>query len=198
VAVKREKIGIFLDRDGTISEEIGYIDNVEKFSLYNFSPRAIKKLNVLGVKVIVVTNQAGIAKGLYTEETLHSIHKKMIEQLEKEGAHIDDIYYCPHHSDGKIKAYSINCECRKPKSGMIVKASKKFNFNLKHSFIVGDKIIDLEAGSRLGSRSILVLTGHGRDSLKKINNENKSEKPDFIAENLLEASEIICREIMGK
>ncbi len=197
MAVEREKIGIFLDRDGTISEEIDYIDNVEKFSLYSFSPKAIKKLNDLGIKVIIVTNQAGIAKGLYTEKTLHSIHKKMIEQLEKEGAHIDDIYYCPHHSDGKIDAYSIDCECRKPKSGMILQASKKFNFNLKHSFAVGDKIRDIKAGSRLGTRSILVLTGHGKDSLKKIN-KNKSEKPEFIAENLLEASEIICREIMGK
>ena len=193
----RERVGIFLDRDGTISEEVGYVDMVEKFSIYTFSSKAIKKLNDLGIKVIVVTNQAGIAKGLYTEETLHSIHEKMREILKKEGARIDAVYYCPHHPEGKIVSYRLDCDCRKPKNGLLLKASRELNLNLKDCFIVGDKIRDIKAGSSLGIKSILVLTGYGKEDLETINS-NDSEKPDFVTENLLEASEIICNELSKK
>ena len=197
MVVDMERIGIFLDRDGTISEEVGYVDMVEKFSIYSFSSKAIKRLNDLGVKVIIVTNQAGIAKGLYTEETLHSIHEKMREILKKEGARIDAVYYCPHHPEGKIDSYRLDCNCRKPKNGLLLKASRELNLNLKDCFIVGDKIRDIKAGNSLGIKSILVLTGYGKEDLETINS-NDSEKPDFVTENLLEASEIICNELSKK
>jgi len=192
--VDKGKIGIFLDRDGTISEEVGYVCNIGNFSIYEFSSKAIKNLNKLGVKVIVTTNQGGIAKGLYTEETVNSIHKKMKDLLEKDGAHIDAIYYCPHHSEGIIERYKINCICRKPKIGMLLEASKRFNVKLDNSFVIGDKISDVETGYNSGAKSILVMTGFGKDSLRKIN-ENNCKKPNFVAENLLEASEIIYKEI---
>ena len=194
MTVNKGGIGIFLDRDGTISEEVGYIDNIEKFLIYEFSSEAIINFNKLGVKVIIVTNQGGIAKGLYTEETVNTVHKKMKDLLKKDGAHIDAIYYCPHHLEGIIERYRVNCVCRKPKTGMLLKASKRFNIELGNSFIIGDKISDIETGHNSGAKSILVMTGFGKDSIKKIN-ENNYKKPNFVAEDLLEASKIICKEI---
>jgi D-glycero-D-manno-heptose 1,7-bisphosphate phosphatase len=192
--IEKSEIAVFLDRDGTISEETGYINAVDNFSLYRYSSTAIKKLNELGLKVIVITNQASVAKGLCTEDTINSIHKRMRDLLWKDGAIIDAIYFCPHHLEGTIDKYRIDCQCRKPKIGMVLEALKHFKLNLNDSFVVGDKVSDIETGFNSKMKTILVLTGYGKESLKKIN-ENNIKKPNFIAENLLEAVEIIIKEV---
>ena len=194
--VDRNRIGVFLDRDGTISQEIGYILEVDKFSLYDYSVEAVKKLNSLDVKVIVITNQACVARGLCGEETVQSVNQRMIDLLEKEGAYLDDVFFCPHHTEGTVDEYTIDCSCRKPKTGMISEAVKKYNIEIAESFVVGDKISDIQMGLNAGARTILLLTGHGRNALDEIK-KNNLKMPHFTAENLLEASDIIYREVQS-
>ncbi|MFC1557983.1 D-glycero-alpha-D-manno-heptose-1,7-bisphosphate 7-phosphatase [candidate division KSB1 bacterium] len=194
--VSRNRIGVFLDRDGTISQEIGYILEINKFSLYDYSVEAIKKLNSLGVKVIVVTNQACVARGLCSEDTVQSVNQRMINLLKSEGAFLDDVFFCPHHIEGTVDEYTIDCPCRKPKIGMISEAVSKNDIEVTESFVVGDKISDIQMGFNAGTRTILLLTGHGRNALNEIKNNNL-KMPHFIAENLLEASDIIYREVQN-
>jgi len=150
---------VFLDRDGTIAKDVHYCRRPEDFVLFTDAARVIKLLNNRGFKVIIITNQSGIAHGYLSEETLGEIHKKMKEELGREGARIDGIYYCPHHPDA-------NCGCRKPKPSLILQATRDFNIDLKHSFVVGDRQKDIELGKAVGCRTILVgalpLTNHKR------------------------------------
>ena len=196
MTVDRNRIGVFLDRDGTLSREIGYILEIDKFSLYDYSVESVKKLNSLGVKVIVVTNQACVARGLCSEETVQSVNQRMIDLLEKEDAYLDDVFFCPHHTEGTVDEYTIDCSCRKPKTGMIFEAVKKYDIEISESFVVGDKISDIQMGFNAGARTILLLTGHGRSALDEIR-ENSLIMPHFTAENLLEASDIIYREVQN-
>jgi histidinol-phosphate phosphatase family protein len=176
---------VFLDRDGVINEEIDQLCRVEDLSIYNFSAKAIKKINELGYLVIIVTNQPMIAKGFMTEKDLDEIHKKLETELGKQGAKIDAFYYCPHHPEkgfpGEIPELKIECNCRKPKIGLFLKAKKDFNINLKSSYMIGDQTSDILAGKRAGCKTILVKTGYGgKDNLFEV-------KPNYIAKNLLEA-----------
>lgn len=188
---------VFLDRDGTISHEIGYITEPDKFYLYDFSPKAIKRLNSLNVRIIVVTNQACVAKGLCGEDSINAVNGRMINLLNADGAYIDDVFFCPHHVDGTVKEYAIECSCRKPKTGMIAKAVKKYHIEVENSFVVGDKISDVEMGYSAGTQTILVMTGHGRQALDTIR-QKKLTLPHYTAENLLEAVDIISRIVMEK
>jgi len=130
------------------------------------SADAIRLLNENGFVVIVASNQAGIAHGYYREEDAILFHQAMKENLAKEGAYIDAIYYCPHHPEAKIERYRVDCNCRKPKPGMLTRAEKELNIDLKQSFIVGDKLSDIEAGKRAGCKTIMVRTGQGVEELK--------------------------------
>ena len=141
---------VFLDRDGVINRKLEN-DYVKSWDEFQFLPGvigAIKAINEKGYLVIVVTNQRGIAKGLMTEKDLEEIHRRMLKELKKHGAHIDDIFYCPHD-------ISDNCNCRKPKPGMLIQAQKKWDIDFAQSYIIGDSNSDIEAGQQVGCRGIL-------------------------------------------
>lgn len=147
---------VFFDRDGTINVEKNYLYKIEDFEFISGIPEIIKKYNDEGYKVIVITNQAGIARGYYTEDDMHKLHKHIDKELSKYGAHIDAYYYCPHHpTHGKGK-YKIECNCRKPKIGMIEKAIFDFDIDCSKSILYGDKPWDIEAGERMGIKSYYV------------------------------------------
>lgn len=141
----------FFDRDGTINIDINYLHKKEDLIFIEGIPELIKKFNEEGYKVIVVTNQAGIARGYYTEDDMHNLHKYMNEELKKLGAHIDAFYFCPHHPD-----ITGPCKCRKPKTGMIKAAIKDFNIDVNQSVLFGDKPWDIEAGEKCGIKSIYI------------------------------------------
>ncbi len=189
-------IGIFLDRDGTINEDVNFLSSPEQVVLIDGSAEAIREMNELGLKVIVFTNQSGIARGYFTEEDLHRVHSRLDELLARSGARIDAYYYCPHHPTEGNGEYKIECECRKPKDGMLRRASTEQNIDLKKSFVVGDRCIDIQAGKTAGATTILVLTGYGLQEYEKCKNENF--EPDFVAKNLKEAVEIIKKCLMEK
>jgi len=173
---------VFLDRDGTIIEDIGYLDECSKIRFLPRVSEAIKLLNENGFKVMVTTNQSGVARGYFTEETVREINRYIQESLAKQGALIDKTYYCPHHIEGIIKGYSKECHCRKPNPGMIEEAVREFGIDLENSFVIGDKISDIEAGHRAGCKTILLA---GEDPL---NNEKEiASMPDYIAADLYEA-----------
>lgn len=166
---------VFLDRDGTIAKNINYCSRPEDFELLPHTAEAISLLNQHGFKVIVITNQSGIARGHFTEDMLAKIHDKMKGELAKEGAWVDAIYYCPHHPDD-------NCECRKPKPKLAIQAAKDHDIELKDSLVVGDLQMDIDLGKAIGCRTILVRT-------LPVNDE--SPKSDIVVSDLLSAAQII-------
>ncbi len=186
-----EKIeAVFLDRDGILNEEhFEYIKNPSEFKLIPDSAKAIRLLNEKGILAIIVTNQGGIAKGYYTEETLIEINRFMEEELSRFGAHLDRIYYCPHHPEG-VGIYRIKCLCRKPNSGMLEEAARDFNLNLSNCWMIGDKISDIEAGKKAGCKTILVLTGYGQKMME--DRTGWKVEPDLIKRDLYEAIRSIC------
>ncbi|HEY9187173.1 MAG TPA: D-glycero-beta-D-manno-heptose 1,7-bisphosphate 7-phosphatase [Ignavibacteria bacterium] len=186
-------MAVFLDRDGTINEEVNFVKNPDEFILIPGVGLAISKLNKLGLKVFVISNQSGVARGFFTEQTLSQIHDKMNKLLLKQDAVIDDIFYCPHHPDAIIPEYKANCNCRKPLPGMLYKAKEKYNINLDESFVIGDMDRDIELGLQNNMHTILVLTGKGNETLQSLQQNGKA--PDFIANNLLEAVEYIEKKL---
>ncbi len=176
--------GVFVDRDGTVSREKGYINHVDRFCLYPDSAKGIKKLNDAGVPVCLITNQAGVARGYFPFELVRKVHARMAELLKIEGgAVLDGVYYCPHHKDGVVDPYSITCDCRKPGTGLVEKAAEELDLDLKRSFMVGDKISDVELGKKMGGYGILVKTGYGQGELEYYRSDWKVE-PDYIAKDL--------------
>ncbi len=171
---------VFLDRDGTIARDVNYCSRVEDFEILPTVPEAIRELNQHNFKVIVITNQSGIARGYFSEETLQQIHDKMVTELGFHGAFLDAIYFCPHHPDTR-------CNCRKPNSANLIKAAKEFDINFKESYFVGDMQLDIEAGKRVGSKTVLVATGPKPPV-------TAPHVPDYIAANLLECVNWIITE----
>ena len=165
---------VFLDRDGTMAKDVNYCARPEDFKLFPNTAKAIKLLHEHGFKVIVVTNQSGIARGYFTEETLAQIHEKMKEELAKEGAWVDGIYYCPHHPND-------NCDCRKPKPKLVLQAAKEYNIDLKHSFVVGDLEMDIGLGKAVGCHTILISPNPGDDDQKQMS-------PDYTTFDLYQAA----------
>jgi D-glycero-D-manno-heptose 1,7-bisphosphate phosphatase len=176
---------VFLDRDGTICEEVGYLDSVERLRLIPGSAAAIKSLNDRGLKAVVVTNQSGVARGFFPESRLRELHGELERQLGKEGAHLDGIYYCPHHPIEGSDPYLKVCECRKPASGLLFQAAANLGLDLKVSYVIGDHYSDVECAQRVGAKGILVLTGHGGDSLAE--KETWPLPPAYIAPDLYAA-----------
>src|SRR5262249_6834014 len=150
------------DRDGTVSDEVGYLNHIERLRIYPFSAPAILKLNQAGFATVLVTNQSGVARGFFPEELVAEVHAELERELGVAGAHLDAIYYCPHHPDGKVDAYRRDCECRKPRLGMIDRAARELSLDLSRSFVVGDRYLDMELGFRSGACPVLVMTGYGR------------------------------------
>ena len=190
---------IFLDRDGVINEviyhkEMGIIDSpssVEQFKLLPNVGKAINKFHELGFKIIVVSNQPGLAKDHFDLNIFEKIKEKMKVDLAKDGAKVEAEYYCLHHPEAKIDKYHIICECRKPKPGMILQASKEHNIDLFKSWMIGDGINDIQAGQKAGCKTIFI--GRFKCDQCKIM-EDKNVKPDFIAPNLYKAALIIEKE----
>lgn len=178
--MKEKNKAIFLDRDGVINEEVSYLSNPDDFKFIDGSIKALKILKNLGYLLIVITNQAGIARGYFTDEILQQIHQKMQKTLETNDISLDDIFYCPHHPD-----FTGTCECRKPLPGMILNATKKHDILLEKSYMVGDTLKDIETGYNAKCKTVLVMTGYGRE---EVNNINKL-KPNLICENLLDFAE---------
>jgi D-glycero-D-manno-heptose 1,7-bisphosphate phosphatase len=170
---------VFLDRDGTICEEMGYVNHVDRLQVFPFAAEAIRLLNEKRIPVIVVTNQGGIARNIFPESLVRQVNAKMIAELGDQGAYIDAIYYCPHKSED-------DCDCRKPNPGMIERAAREHSLDLAASWVVGDRYADLEMAHTAGGRGILVMTGYGRGEYE-LHREKWSRQPDAIAENLTEA-----------
>ncbi len=144
------KKAVFFDRDGVINHDHGYINRIEDYHFIDGAKEAIKLCHDKDYMVFVVTNQSGIARGLYSEENVKILHEYIQEELKKIGTHIDEFAYCPHHPEGKVKEYSIDCKCRKPKGGMLLKFIEKYDIDTSQSFIIGDKESDIEAGKNAG------------------------------------------------
>lgn len=150
-----QKKAVFLDRDGVINEEKGYITSINGLSIFSFALNAIKRIKQAGFLTIVVTNQSAIARGMLTEETLMEINTYL-----KDRTGMDAVYYCPHHIDGIIDEYTKTCHCRKPDTGMIERACKDYNINLSDSWMIGDRISDIRTGKKAGLKTVLVKSGY--------------------------------------
>ncbi|MDD5177929.1 MAG: D-glycero-beta-D-manno-heptose 1,7-bisphosphate 7-phosphatase [Candidatus Nanoarchaeia archaeon] len=174
---------IFLDRDGVINENTDYLHKKEDLIFISNSLEALKKINKSKYKVIIITNQSGIARGYFTLEQFHDFNKHFMSELNKENIKIDGEYFCPHHPD-----FDMDCSCRKPKPGMLLKAKKEFNIDLKNSWMIGDDLCDILAGKNAGCKTILVETGHAgkKDRGYKVS-------PDFKEKDLYNAVELILK-----
>ncbi|KAF0245446.1 MAG: D-glycero-D-manno-heptose 1 7-bisphosphate phosphatase [bacterium] len=181
-----KNIAVFLDRDGTVSEEVGYVNHLSRYRLFPWTATAIKRLNEAGLKAILVTNQAGVARGYFTEDLIWKVHEKLTSELTNFGAHLAGIYYCPHHPSAGKPPYRANCECRKPKPGLLYKAAQENEIDLTRSFMVGDKYTDIELAQRIGLKGVMVMTGYGIGEYE-YQREAWPQMPDKIATDLLEA-----------
>ncbi|NIA05150.1 MAG: D-glycero-beta-D-manno-heptose 1,7-bisphosphate 7-phosphatase [Proteobacteria bacterium] len=188
----KSRPAVFLDRDGTINEQMGYINHLSRFHLLPGVAEAVRLLNDRQVPVVVVTNQSGLARGYFPPELLDEVHEKMAGQLAQKGAHIDGLYICPHHPEAKEKQYRQECCCRKPKTGLLEQAAVEMNLDLKRSFMVGDRWSDLKCAVRAGATPILVLTGYGRGDLQYIGPQQEI-RPAYVADDLLVAAQWIIR-----
>ncbi len=170
----------FIDRDGTLNVEKNYVHRIEDFEWIPGSLAALQALSQSHILIYVITNQAGIARGLYTEEDLKLLNQHILEIMQKAQVKIQDILYCPHHPQGSVEQYSITCDCRKPGNALIRKALHQEGLSAKQAVLIGDKNTDIEAGQSLGIPSYLVLTGYGLQ-------EKETTTADFIAKDLKEA-----------
>ena len=158
---------VFLDRDGTINVEKSYLHKIEDFEFIPGAPEAIKRLKDAGFLVIVVSNQSGIGRGYFDEQAVDKLHRYIQSELAKHSTSIDAFYFCPHHPEQGVGDYKVDCDCRKGNPGMLLQAAKERDIVLQQSFMIGDKLADIEAGERAGCQSILVLTGYGQSVLSK-------------------------------
>jgi D-glycero-D-manno-heptose 1,7-bisphosphate phosphatase len=152
---------VFVDRDGTLIEEVGFLDRVERLAFYPWTIDAIRALNHAGLRIVLVSNQSGVARGLFTEAVVEELHGRMESVLRAGGAHIDAYYYCPHHPDGKMPRYAQHCDCRKPKRGLVDRAARELGIDPARSFVVGDRWLDIGLARTVGARGVLVRTGYG-------------------------------------
>ena len=182
---------VFLDRDGTLIEEVNYLDRIERVAFFPWSVDAVRVLNRAGFRVIVVSNQSGVARGLFTEATVNTVHRHIESRLAEGGAHVDAYYYCPHHPEGTVDGYRKRCDCRKPGRGLVDRAVAEFGIDPTRSFVVGDRWLDVGLAHAVGARGVLVRTGYG---------STEEERPlpgltaDAIVDNLIAAASWILRQ----
>lgn len=181
---RAERVGaIFIDRDGTVSEEVGYMYHAGLFRMYPWTAPAIRKINESGMKSVLITNQSGIDRGYFKESMVHEVHQVLQQGLKQWEARMDGIYYCPH-------APERDCDCRKPKPGLILRAARDLDIDLGKSFMVGDRYLDVRAANAAGVRSVLVRCGDGASEVEKYANQPVLQ-PNFVADNLLDAVDAI-------
>jgi D-glycero-D-manno-heptose 1,7-bisphosphate phosphatase len=177
---------IIMDRDGTVCEEVGYVNHLSRVRLLTHSAEAIRRANEAGFQTVVVTNQAGVARGYFDERLVDEVHDRVREMLAERGARVDGLYYCPHHPDVGAPPYRKACDCRKPRPGMLLRARDEMGIDLARSYMIGDSVRDIEAGHRAGATTVLVLTGYGRGELE-YQSRGWTVKPAHVADDLLEA-----------
>jgi D-glycero-D-manno-heptose 1,7-bisphosphate phosphatase len=176
----------FLDRDGTIAEEVGYMNHLSRFQLLPGAAAAIRRLNEAGVPVIVVTNQSGVARGFFSEELVHRVHERLVAELAASGARLDAIYYCPHVA-------ADDCDCRKPRPGMLKRAAREHDLEIAGSWVVSDRFADLEMARTAGAQGILVMTGYGRGEYEW-NRGPQAHLQYRVADHLGEAVQLILED----
>jgi D-glycero-D-manno-heptose 1,7-bisphosphate phosphatase len=175
---------VFFDRDGTLNEDVGYLDRIERLVLYPECIDAVRLLNRAGYLIAVVTNQAGVAQGIYSEDTVRGIHHHIAARFEAGRARIDGFYYCPHLADAPVEAYRRECDCRKPRPGLVRQAERELGVDLARSFVVGDRWRDIEMGRAVGARTALVRTGYGRTEEAK---PPEGLAADIVVDNVMQA-----------
>jgi len=183
---KPKRRAVFLDRDGTISEEMGYVNHLSRFVIFPYAAAAIRRLNQANLPVIVVTNQSGVARNFFPESLIEKVHGKMKTELAAAGARVDAIYYCPHIRDN-------NCTCRKPIPGMLEQAAREHALDLANSVLVSDRYDDISMGQSVGCHSILVLSGYGRGEYE-YHRHTWPRQPEHVVEHLTAAVDLILGE----
>jgi len=184
------RAAIFLDRDGTICEEVGYVNHLSRSRLLPGSLEAIRLINQAGLLAVVTTNQSGVARGYFSEDLVEAVHAQLLSAVSSGGARLDAIYHCPHHPSEGSPPWRAACDCRKPKPGMILRAAREHGIDLAGSYVVGDSVVDIEAGAAAGLPGVLVLTGYGRGLVEHQKHRFKTE-PAHTAEDLLGAVRFI-------
>lgn len=192
----KKNTAVFLDRDGTINEEVGYLDSINKLKLFANAAEAITLISKSGMKAVVITNQSGIARGYFTEEFVRTVHARIQKTLEEKGASIDAFYYCPHHPTDGMGAYLQSCTCRKPEAGMLITASAEMDIDLTRSYTIGDMLKDIQAAGKVGAKGVLVKTGYGVNTIEKdlLPGSAGTIKPHYIAEDILDAVKWIMQD----
>lgn len=175
---------VFLDRDGTLNEEVGYLDRLDRLVLFPWTIDAVRLLNRAEFAVVVVTNQAGVARGFFEEPFVHDVHRHIDRLFADGGAWVDGYYYCPHHPDGTIEAYRVDCECRKPRPGMIRRAERELGLDVARSYVVGDRWLDIGLARAVGATGVLVRTGYGAEEASR---PAAATPAAAVVENLMEA-----------
>lgn len=181
---------VFLDRDGTINQEVGYIRRPDQVRLIPGADTAVARLNQAGIKVVVVSNQSGLARGYFTEQTMWLVQAEVERQLALGGARLDAFYFCPHLPEGQVEAYAMTCSCRKPEPGLVLRAAQEMGLDLAASFMVGDRLGDVACGNAAGLSTVLVATGHDDGSP-----DNDLERPAHRAPHLLAAVDWIFSQL---
>jgi D-glycero-D-manno-heptose 1,7-bisphosphate phosphatase len=182
---------VFLDRDGTVIEETGYVDRLDLITPYAWSAAAIRDLNAAGLAVVIVTNQAGVARGYFDEAFVREAHRHLDALLRDQGAVVDGYYYCPHHPEGIGETYRRTCGCRKPAPGLVDRAARDLGLDVSRSYVVGDKWLDVELARNVGARGVLVRTGYGRTSETNLQGD---ASPDAVADTLRDAADWILKQ----
>ncbi len=187
---------VFLDRDGTLNEEVGYINHIDRFMVFPWTPAAVRRLNQAGIPAVVVTNQSGVARGYFPETLIHEIHERLEATLAREGASLDRIYYCPHLPDAQVASYRRACDCRKPAPGLLRRAALDLDLDLKASFVISDRYQDLSMAFEVGASGVLLLTGYGKGEYL-YHRDKWPRQPDFVAEDLPAGVDWVLEQIGG-
>jgi len=189
---------VFLDRDGTLVKEVGYLHDPAEVELETDAAEAVRRLNRAGLPVVMVTNQSGIARGLFDERAMEAVHDALRTLLAREEARLDAVYACPHHPEGSVEAWRTACGCRKPGTGMLERAARELGLRLPGSYLIGDKGSDLQCARNGGLLGILVTTGYGQAAwAESLREEGAGREPDFVAGTLLEAAMRVLEEESG-
>ncbi|UCF35333.1 MAG: HAD family hydrolase [Acidobacteriota bacterium] len=190
--------GILLDRDGTLVEEVNYLQRIEDIQFIPGAEGAVRRANRFGIPVIVISNQSGVARGMLSEEAVQSINRFIQDSLTRNDARIEAFYYCPHHPEIGDDTYRKDCSCRKPKPGMLLQAAEDFSLDLSQCVMIGDSYRDLEAGHSVGCAGVLVLTGHGRRQYDETRLQGQTKPSDFVATDIGEAIDWAIERIQGR
>jgi D-glycero-D-manno-heptose 1,7-bisphosphate phosphatase len=177
---KKEKPAVFLDRDGVLTEEKGYICSEKDLVIFPYAAECVRKIKEKGYFAIVITNQSGVARGLFSEETLEKIHDRLIRETG-----VDMVYYCPHHPEGKVSVYSKVCRCRKPGIGLLERACRDFMIDMRNSYMIGDRSSDIRTGQNIGIKTVLLESGYGTAYMEE------KVRPDYILNDLREVVQIL-------